>query len=314
MLSKILFLRATQILLLAVMAVGIASEALAQSQAQINAIRQSCRNDYMAHCSSVTPGGPAALQCLQQHASSLSASCQQAVSAIKAPAAAKAKAPPAKTETAAAPPKAAAPAETAPPAAPAAPAKAAKAASKKAQLAAVARACGADYRIHCHGIRPGTGAAADCLKRNAATLSAACRHALSGVAAAKSKLAAAPAAAPRPPCGGARASRAAAAAGFAARGNVHPAHVVPRRLRQVLPWAAFRRRPGRVMPALQRRQPVAAVPGRARRAARRPLRHCHAKHVAMHSSLESRKEKSKETLCRNISCRALTLIRVSRAC
>ena len=61
--------------LLIATAFGVASDALAQqpSQAQINAIRQSCRNDYMAHCSSVTPGGPAALHCLQQHASSLSA-------------------------------------------------------------------------------------------------------------------------------------------------------------------------------------------------------------------------------------------------
>lgn len=192
--------RTAPALLLIVAAIGVAGEAVAQqpSQAQVNAIRQSCRNDYMAHCSSVTPGGAAALQCLQQHASSLSAACQKAVAAIKAPApaTAKAKAPPAKTETAAAPAKAAAPAETAAPAAPATPAKPATAASKKAQLAAVARACGADYRTHCHGIRPGTGAATDCLKRNAATLSPGCQHALMGVAAAKSKLASAPAATP----------------------------------------------------------------------------------------------------------------------
>ena len=94
----------------------------------------------MAHCSSVTPGGPAALQCLQQHASSafsvLPAGGERHQGAGPA---AKAKAPPAKAETAAAPaPTAAAPAETAAPAAPAAPAKAAKAQSKKAQLAAVA--------------------------------------------------------------------------------------------------------------------------------------------------------------------------------
>lgn len=191
------FLRTAPALLI-MAAIGIAGEALAQSQAQVNAIRQSCRNDYMAHCSSVTPGGPAALQCLQQHASSLSGPCQQAVAAIKAPAAAKTKA---KAETAAAPAKATPPAETAAPAAapatPATPAKAAKAASKKAQLAAVRRACGADYRTHCHGIPPGGAASIDCLKRNARTLSAACQHALSGVAAAaKSKAAAAPAAAP----------------------------------------------------------------------------------------------------------------------
>jgi Cysteine rich repeat len=191
------FGRATQALLLIVATIGVVGEALAQqpSQAQVNAIRQSCRNDYMAHCSSVTPGGPAALQCLQQHASSLSATCQQAVSAIKTPtpatakAKAPAKAPPAKTETAAAP--------ATEPAAKPAPAKATPQ-SKKAQLASVARACGADYRTHCHGIRPRTAAAVDCLKRNAATLSPTCQHALMGVAAAKSKLASAPATAPAP--------------------------------------------------------------------------------------------------------------------
>jgi hypothetical protein len=203
--SRTLFLRAIQTLLLTLMAAAAAGEALAQqpSQAQINAIRQSCRNDYMAHCASVPAGGAAALQCLQQHVASVSAPCQHAVNAIKPPAAttAKAKAP-AKAPPAKAPP---AKAETAAaPAAPAAPAKAAKAApkkaaSKKAQLAAVRRACGADYRTHCHGIRPASAAAVDCLKRSAATLSPACQHALSGVAAAKSKLASAPAAAPAPP-------------------------------------------------------------------------------------------------------------------
>src|SRR5687767_13572983 len=161
-------LRATKITLLIAVAFGVASDALAQqpSQAQINAVRQSCRNDYMAHCSSVTPGGPAALQCLQQHASSLSGACQTAVNAIKAPApaAAKGKAPPEQAKTAAAPAQPAAqpatpPAQTAAPA-PTAPAKAAKAQSNKAQLAAIRRACGHDYITHCHGIRPGTGAAA----------------------------------------------------------------------------------------------------------------------------------------------------------
>jgi hypothetical protein len=191
-------LRATQFALLIATAFGVASDAFAQqpSQAQINAIRQSCRNDYMAHCSSVTPGGAAALQCLQQHASSVSGACQQALGAIKT-AAPKGKAAPAQPKTAAAPAETAAPPAAVPPPAapPAAPAKAAPA-SKKAALAAIRRACGRDFITHCHGIRPGTGAAATCLERNAATLSPACQHALAGVAAAKSKMASAPAAAP----------------------------------------------------------------------------------------------------------------------
>src|SRR5262245_35209944 len=61
--------------------IGATSEVFAQqpSQAQVNAIRQACRSDYMAHCSSVPTGGAAALQCLQQHASSMSGGCQQAL-------------------------------------------------------------------------------------------------------------------------------------------------------------------------------------------------------------------------------------------
>ena len=197
MTSRPLVLHATQALLLIAAMVGIAGEAFAQqpTQAQTNAIRQSCRNDYMAHCASVPTGGAPALHCLQQHASSLSAACQQAVGAIKAPApaAAKAKVPPAKAAPAQT---VAVPAETAAPVAAPPAAKAPTAKSKKAQLAAIGRACGADYRIHCHGIPPGGGAAIGCLKRNAMTLSAPCQHALSGVAAAVAAKKAAPAKAP----------------------------------------------------------------------------------------------------------------------
>jgi len=49
----------------------------------------------MAHCSSVPPGGEASLQCLQKNMSSLSSSCQSAVRAVEAPAAAKTDAAPA---------------------------------------------------------------------------------------------------------------------------------------------------------------------------------------------------------------------------
>ena len=68
-----------------------AAPALAQapSQAQRDAIKSQCRSDYMAHCSSVPPGGEASLQCLQKNMSSLSSSCQSAVRAVEAPAAAR---------------------------------------------------------------------------------------------------------------------------------------------------------------------------------------------------------------------------------
>jgi hypothetical protein len=69
---------------LIVMASLAAQCAIAQqpTQAQINAVRQSCRSDYMAHCSSVPPGGEASLACLQQNAAQASPQCQQALRAI----------------------------------------------------------------------------------------------------------------------------------------------------------------------------------------------------------------------------------------
>src|SRR3954469_12480067 len=100
-----------------------ATPALSQgpSDAQREAIKSQCRSDYMAHCSSIPPGGEASLQCLQKNMSSLAPGCQSAVKAVEAPAAPKAESAPAekKTETApAAEPKTSAPAAAAKAAAP----------------------------------------------------------------------------------------------------------------------------------------------------------------------------------------------------
>src|SRR5689334_23217300 len=53
----------------------------APTQAQQQAIRSSCQNDYRSYCASVPTGGAAALQCLEKNVASLSPSCQQAVRA-----------------------------------------------------------------------------------------------------------------------------------------------------------------------------------------------------------------------------------------
>ena len=118
--------------LLAVAAIfATAAFAQAPSQAQRDAIKSQCRSDYMAHCSSVPPGGEASLQCLQKNMSSLSSSCQSAVRAVEAPAA------PAATT--------AKPAEAAP-AKSAAPAAATTAAPKSAEPKAAAAPATADQR------------------------------------------------------------------------------------------------------------------------------------------------------------------------
>jgi hypothetical protein len=151
---------------IALLMVAAGSDAFAQrpSQAQINAMRQSCGGDYMARCSSVPTGGAPALNCLKQNLANLSPGCQTAVKAISP------ESPPATASTAS--PSQAAPATPAPsmstlstsapsmsaPSAPAAaappteivqPSAAGAGRPSQAQLRSVRQSCGADYRIHC---------------------------------------------------------------------------------------------------------------------------------------------------------------------
>jgi hypothetical protein len=166
-------------LLLAAALFATAAPALAQapSQAQRDAIKSQCRSDYMAHCASVPPGGEASLQCLQKNMPSLSSSCQSAVRAVEAPAAATAK----PADTAA--PKAAAPAAATTAAPKAAEPKAAAAAPagqpSSAQISAIRSACRADYPKVCAGVPTGGAPALQCLEKNKAKLSAGCEKAVS---------------------------------------------------------------------------------------------------------------------------------------
>lgn len=65
-----------------------AAQAQAPTQAQQEAIRSQCRSDFMSNCSSVTPGGREALECLVRNKAHVSGGCQAALNAIAAPAAA----------------------------------------------------------------------------------------------------------------------------------------------------------------------------------------------------------------------------------
>jgi hypothetical protein len=151
--------------------------AQAPSQAQRDAIKSQCRSDYIAHCSSVPPGGEASLQCLQKNMSSLSSSCQSAVRAVEAPAAAPAK----PADTAA--PKATTPAAATTTAPKAAEPKAAAAAPAgqptSAQVSAIRSACRSDYPKVCAGVPTGGAPALQCLEKNKAKLSAGCEKAVS---------------------------------------------------------------------------------------------------------------------------------------
>jgi hypothetical protein len=201
--------------------------AQAPSDAQRAAIRSACRSDYIAHCSSVPPGGLESLQCLQKNMSSLAPGCASAVRAVEGAEAPKAEAKPevkpeakpetkteakpeAKPETPAA--ATATPAEK--PAAESAPAPepksaaapaAAPAMAKKptsAQTAAVRSACRSDFIANCSSVQPGGPAALKCLMQNEARLSARCRQAVAAIggsaapAGAPADAAAAPEAAP----------------------------------------------------------------------------------------------------------------------
>ena len=156
----------------AILATAAPALAQAPSQAQRDAIKSQCRSDYMAHCSSVPPGGEASLQCLQKNMSSLSSSCQSAVRAVEAPAAATAKpadtAAPAAATTAA--PKAAEPKAAAAPAA---------GLPSSAQISAIRSACRSDYPKVCAGVPTGGAPALQCLEKNKAKLSAGCEKAVS---------------------------------------------------------------------------------------------------------------------------------------
>jgi len=194
----------------AILATAAPAFAQAPSQAQRDAIKSQCRSDYMAHCSSVPPGGEASLQCLQKNMSSLSSSCQSAVRAVEAPAATTAK----PAETAA--PKAAAPAAATttapkaaePKAAAATPAPAGQPTS--AQISAIRSACRSDYPKVCAGVPTGGAPALQCLEKNKAKLSAGCEKAVSAASGGAAP-AAAPAAGASPAAAGAAAAAAPAA-------------------------------------------------------------------------------------------------------
>jgi hypothetical protein len=197
--------------------------AQAPSQAQRDAIKTQCRSDYIAHCSSIPPGGADSLQCLQKNMSSLSSSCQTAVRAVEVPATAAPAAP--KTDAAPA-------AATAKPATETAAPKAATTTSAKpaattagkpssAQISAVRSACRSDYPKVCAGVPTGGAPALECLDKNKAKLSSACEKAVT----------AATGGGAAPASGGAPAAAAAPAATGAAAAPAAPVVIVLRPMR-----------------------------------------------------------------------------------
>src|SRR5262245_13261211 len=137
------------------------------SSEQLSAIRAACRSDFMAHCSGVQPGGPAALKCLQQNAARVSAPCQTALAAI-AQAAGKGSA----AGTVAA----------APAAAPAVSPLGPMPTMRPREAIAILRLCSAEQQTLCRGVPVGGGRVISCLAENAVSLSPSCYAALSAAA------------------------------------------------------------------------------------------------------------------------------------
>ena len=185
----------------AILATAAPAFAQAPSQAQRDAIKSQCRSDYMAHCSSVPPGGEASLQCLQKNMSGLSSNCQSAVRAVEAPAAATSKPAESAKPADTAAPKPATPAAATPKAAEPRTATAPAAGQPtSAQISAIRSACRSDYPKVCAGVPTGGAPALQCLEKNKAKLSAGCEKAVSaasggGAAVAAPAAGAAPAAA-----------------------------------------------------------------------------------------------------------------------
>jgi len=184
--------------LLAAAAFAVATPAFSQAptEAQREAIKSECRSDYIAHCSSIPPGGEASLQCLQKNMSSLAPSCQSAVRAVEAPAEKaepkaeakpepKPESAPAASEAKPAQEPAASETKTArePAAAPAAKAAASAPAKKpsSAQISAIRSACRSDYPKVCAGVPTGGAPALQCLEKNKSKVSAGCQKAVAAV-------------------------------------------------------------------------------------------------------------------------------------
>jgi hypothetical protein len=151
LISKVHLLTALGLLLL-LGAVSPAALAQQPSQEQIAAIKQSCRSDYIEHCSSVPTGGAASLNCLKQNEAQLGQACRQAVAAIG-------------EGTAAAAPHSV-------------PAAGSGATAHGDAMEIFREECGADVRRVCRGVFPGGGRVIGCLAENREQLSPACRTAM----------------------------------------------------------------------------------------------------------------------------------------
>jgi hypothetical protein len=147
------------------------------SSGAMEAIKAHCRSDYMAHCTSVTPGTKAALECIQHHYAELTPSCKSAVRETMPPSALHA--PPRKVERAKTRPVAPPPpvAVASPPPNPAVLEAKAEHLPLHDRLMVV-RHCDQDQAAVCPRVRRGGGRIIVCLAMHKDALSPDCRRTL----------------------------------------------------------------------------------------------------------------------------------------
>jgi hypothetical protein len=149
---------------------------------QRSAIKSACRGDYMSVCASVPTGTKASLDCLVQHASSVSGGCRTALAPAMPPNAATPASTPTSSALATTPAAAATTAAPTTPAASAGPPSGPGAATRQLSPREEARVlrsdCGGDYQKFCASTPLGGGRGATCLRTHATELTPACRAAL----------------------------------------------------------------------------------------------------------------------------------------
>ncbi len=170
--------------------------------AQQQAIRSACPNDFRSYCSGVSPGGAAALQCLEKNVAQLSSACQGAVKAVMPAASSSSSSTSNNAATSTDSTDAGSgsattdssddtPADTNAASTQQQPQTQKKSTSQPAtaepsvhltlrqEIFLVREACGPEFRAYCSGIQLGGGNAVNCLRAHSSKLSGACKGAIS---------------------------------------------------------------------------------------------------------------------------------------
>ena len=189
-----MIMRATGLAMAVALGCGFATGIAAAQQptdAQKAAIRSACPSDFQSHCAGVSPGGAAALQCLEKNVASLSSGCQAAVKAVM-PGGATDSTPASATQSDDG--SAATDSSGGTTSQPAAQRKDATQSSSQPEEAMppvhltlrqevmlVRQSCGPDFRAYCSSVPLGGGNAVACLHRHRAQFSGNCKEALAAV-------------------------------------------------------------------------------------------------------------------------------------